>query len=333
MKFSLVFYGPEKAQHAASWLQLCLKSLERQTHPDGIEVLLADASPEQNIMVPPHPTASRYTLVTIDARGQSLPAAINVAISQASGDVVIGLPLAARLEPDFLSRLQKLFEQSQAQAIGGRLIGRAETAQGEAIASALASPFGYGDAKFWNLAESQSNGNHPLMFGAYQIGLFRELGKFVEDIGYLYEEEFWTRLQKAGKKRLFTPELTMPLQTPENFVDLGCMGLETGALRARAIRRYPLTRQRRHFVPALFLTFVLLSFPFSLLIPYLWVLGILTFLARLVLNQYYSLGIARQHGWHLLRHLALSFDSIHFAYGLGFCYGLVQEWSQSLKKA
>ncbi len=305
------------------YIGACLQSLAAQDYPhDRFEVLVidgesSDASPD---------IAERFAADSdIDVRLLENPAlktapALNIGLDAARGEVIVRVDAHAEVAPDFLTESVAALRETEADAVGGPIKSVAEGLVGEAIALAMSSPFGIGNAAFRYSREPQYT--DTVAFAAYRRDVFERIGYFAEDIDFGEDDEFNYRLGEAGGKIFLTPKIRSLYHTRSSLPALFRQYRAYGRAKVKVLRRHPAQGRVRQFVPAVFLSST----------AGLWlasrVLRAYRPLLKLMLGLYVlvalaaSFQIASTKGWRYLPVLPLAFACLHVSYGLGFLESL-----------
>jgi succinoglycan biosynthesis protein ExoA len=312
----------------------CLRSLAAQDYPHHrFEVLVIDGestdySPE---------IAQRFAADTdIDVRLLDNPAlktapALNIGLDAARGEVIVRVDAHAEVAPDFLSQSVAALRETEADAVGGPIESVAEGFVGEAIALAMSSPFGVGNAAFRYSQEPQYT--DTVAFAAYRRDVFERIGGFAEDIDFGEDDEFNYRLGEAGGKIFLTPKIHSLYHSRSSLPELFRQYRAYGRAKVKVLRRHPAQGRVRQFVPAAFVGST----------AGLWlasrVLRAYRPLLKLVLGLYLlvalaaSFQIASTKGWRYLPVLPLAFACLHVSYGLGFLESLATSLDGQARKS
>ncbi len=304
----------------------CLRSLAAQDYPhDHFELLVIDGeSTDDSPRI-----VQRFAADTdIEVRLLENPAlktapALNIGLNTARGEVIVRVDAHAEVAPDFLSQSVAALKETGADAVGGPIDSMAEGLVGEAIALAMSSPFGVGNAAFRYSQEPQYT--DTVAFAAYRRDVFERIGGFAEDIDFGEDDEFNYRLGDAGGKIFLTPKIRSIYHTRSSLPTLFQQYRAYGRAKVKVLRRHPAHARLRQVIPATFvgalgglwLTSPLIR-PFRGLLRLLLTLYVFAALAA-------SAKIASEKGWRYLPVLPLAFACLHVSYGLGFLESLTTD--------
>jgi glycosyltransferase involved in cell wall biosynthesis len=308
------------------YIEACLRSLAGQDYPrDRFEVLVIDGDSTDRS----RELAQRFGAVAgIDLRLLDNPArrtapGLNVGLAAARGEVVVRVDAHAEVWPDFLSESVEALEETGADAVGGPIESVAEGLVGEAIALAMSSPFGVGNAHFRYCQEPQYT--DTAAFAAYRRDVFERIGAFAEDIDYGEDDEFNYRLGEQGGRIFLTPRIRSIYHTRSNLPALFRQYRAYGRAKFYVLRRHPGQARLRQFMPASFVgTLAGLSLASPIIRPLRRALPLVLGLYAVVAVAA-SLQISSQKGWRYAPVLPLAFICLHVSYGLGFLESLLAE--------
>jgi len=181
---------------------LLLEAIRRQTYQlNEIEVIIADGMSDDGTRDAIQDYASQHpelSIRLIDNPQRIIPAALNVALKAAKGNVIIRLDAHSAPKPDYVERCLAVLEETDAANVGGvwEIQPGAETWIARAIAAAASHPLGAGDARY-------RISGHPgpvdtVPFGAFRKDWLERVGPFNEDLLTNEDYEYNARIRKAG---------------------------------------------------------------------------------------------------------------------------------------
>lgn len=304
-----------------AYIERCIQAILSQDHP-AIECWIIDGMSTDRTRSLLVPFLEKYRWIHLcDNPEQTAPHAMNYGLEVARGDVIIRVDGHCEIAPDYVSTCLRLLDETGADCVGGPLVNRGETPRAEAIALAMSSPFGVGNARF--RYSQKPAWVDTLAFGAYRKTVFEKIGHFNPDLTRNQDDEFNYRLRAAGCRIYLSPEIRAVYYTRGTYRQLWKQYHGYGFWKFRVMRDHPGSTQIRHLVPGIFamgLLGGLLSsgtrrgrcFLTLMLLPY-------TLLALIM-------GIKRTaQKPKALPEVLLSFPILHLAYGVGFWQGLVKQ--------
>ena len=361
-------------RNEAPHLPRCLAALARQTYPhDRLEVIVVDGrSADGSAEIARAFVGGTLAITVLDNPRRLTPAAFNIGIQAARGDVIVILGARAEVAPDFVAESVAALNRTGADAVGGVVESRpapgSRPATGRAIALALRSPFGVGDARYrYTGREGEAD---TVNYGAYRRSVFARVGLFDESLQWVEDDEFNYRLRAAGGRLVVSPRIRVAYAARPTLRALWRQQFRWGLNKPRVARRHPAQMRPRHAVPALFVTSLALS---ALTAPFVRPARLL--LAAILISYGLAsatatvLALRRARGrsvpdgggwsspsnipsrasgpskrsmaddggeqpssstWSLLVHLPLAFATMHVAYGAGMILGVPREvWRQA----
>lgn len=219
----------------------------RQDCPAVRELVLAVApsSDDSRLIAEEYATADPRVRVVENPEGGAA-AGLNRAIAASTGDVIVRVDDHAVLPPRYVHRAVALLEATGADNVGGmqQVVGR--TAFERAVATAMTSPFGVGDARF-------RTGGPPGPIDTVYLGVFRReaverIGGFDETLQRNQDYELNYRLRAAGGTVYFHPDLQVTYRPRSSLRALARQYYEYGQWKQVVVRRHPRSLRWRHLV-------------------------------------------------------------------------------------
>lgn len=306
---------------------LLLAAIQRQTYPlSNIEVVLADGGSNDKTLdkVAEFRQTNPLLKVTVISNPKRIiPAALNLAIRQASGEYIIRLDAHSIPEEDYIERCVANLTAGKWENVGGLwLIQSGESGWiAQSIAIAAGHPLGAGDARY---RYSNVPGEvDTVPFGAYHRDLFDRIGMYDESLQVNEDYELNTRIRENGGKIFFDPSIRSQYFARPTLRALARQYWRYGYWKWRMLKRYPGTlRWRQALPPTLVLGMVFLitlSIWFS--IARIILLAGMGFYLLLLTGA--SIPHARSHkDLRLLVGIPLAIMTMHFSWGSGFIWSL-----------
>jgi glycosyltransferase involved in cell wall biosynthesis len=296
--------------------------------PDRLEVIVADGLSTDGTpqivtsFQPNHPN-----LRLIENRKRIVATGLNLALSQARGEVLVRVDGHCEVAPDYVRRCVEHLSRDGVDGVGGPLETIGDDSVARAIALAMSSLFGVGGSPF-RTRHGETRLVDTVAFPAYRRAAVERAGPFDEELVRDQDDEYNYRLRKGGAKLLLAADVRCRYFSRSDFRSLWRQYFQYGYWKVRVLQKHPRQMRWRQFVPPLFVAGVLGGLalaPFSRWSP-LWLLA-LSVLYALAMTLG-SLGAARRGGWRLLPLLPRAFATLHFAYGSGFLAGLCRFWNR-----
>lgn len=310
-------------------LARCLDSLVANTYPkDKLEILVVDGQSEDRSVDIIQDYISRYPyIVLLQNPKKNLPAALNVGIRHAKGEIIVRMESHSAVGKDYIANAVRWLSKSDADFIGGPFIHtpREPTLFGQALALMLAHPFGAGNAWF-RMQVTAPRYVDSAVYGCYRKKIFNEVGLFNETLARIEDRDFNFRLREHGGKILLVPDLPVTYYFRSRLWPFLVHTFSDGFWVT-----YPLRFGRkniklfswRHFIPLLFVLSLLVlgaaSFFFKeALVALAGVAG-----AYVFLMFFASFQVSWKHGFKYFPILPFAFVCRHISYGIGSVWGFL----------
>ena len=300
-----------------------LDSLQAQDYgPDAIEVLVADGGSTDTTrqLVRDYPSRFRR-LELVDNPKRITVGGLNAGMDQARGDCWIIIGAHSLVRQDFVRASVEALKRTGAACVGGPIETIGEGTTGKAIAAAMSSPFGVGNAKFRYADDEGEVDTVP--FGCYHRKVWDVVGRFDETVDGADEDSYNERLIEAGGRIVLVPTIRSSYFPRRTLKALAKQYWEYGAAKGTLLSRgRPL--RARHFAPAAMVAGG----------PALAALGLVSGRARqmlTLLGLLYAAGgvfFARRAAQKAEANVPLTFvamATMHLTYGAGFIAGALKE--------
>jgi glycosyltransferase involved in cell wall biosynthesis len=310
-------------RNEAGFIARSLGAALAQDYPaDRLEALLVDGrSTDQTRTVVASMAEADPRVRLLDNPAGIAPTALNIGIAAAKGEIIVRVDGHCIISANYVSSAVAALRESGANCVGGQVETLGHTPMGRAIAAAMTSPIGVGDAKFRYITTSQYV--DTLFWGAYWRDEMLALGGFDEELVRNQDDEFNYRLRQAGGRILLDSRASAVYYCRDSIKRLWRQYYEYGFWKIRVFQKHIGAARWRHALPGGFVLFLLLT-PIMLLLGG-WPAG----LALLGLGSYAALLLggaiftAARSEWRYLLRLPIIWLCLHLAYGAGMLVGLV----------
>jgi glycosyltransferase involved in cell wall biosynthesis len=321
-------------RNEAGYIERCLRAVLAQDYPqDRLEIIAADGQSTDGTGTLLRECAARYPALTVlENTGRIVPTGLNLAIGQARGDVIVRVDGHCEIAPDYVRRCVAHLRDG-ADAVGGPLETIGETPMARAIALAMGSPFGVGNAAFRTVKDRTMTVD-TVAFPAWPRAVLDRLGPFDEELVRNQDDEYNSRLREQGGTIRLAADIRSRYYGRASLRSLWRQYYQYGYWKVRVLQLHPRQMCLRQFVPP--------AFVLALLVLGLGALassrarvglaGLVGLYAAATLLQ--SLRLAARMPVQVLRLLAV-FPALHVAYGAGFLRGLVAfrgRWRTTLRR-
>jgi succinoglycan biosynthesis protein ExoA len=254
----------------------------------------------------------RVSVVDNPAGGTA--AGLNAALAQAEGHVIVRVDAHCELPPGYVRRAVETLSRTRAANVGGVQRAVGSTPYQRAVARAMTSKFGVGDAKFhYGGTEGPVD---TVYLGAFDAEVLRQVGGFDETLQRNQDYELNWRLRQAGHVVWFDPELVVTYQPRATPRALASQYFQYGQWKREVIRRHPRSAKPRQLVAPMTLIGVVVGTVGALAGRRWMAAGPLAYLAGVAVAS-----AAESSSPDEARRLAGVFPTMHLPWGAGFLMG------------
>lgn len=331
MDFSVAIVIPTLNEER--FIARCLDSVISQTFPfNSMDVMVVDGGSKDKtheIVNNYHEKFNNIRLINNPGRIQSI--AFNIGVKESKAPYIVRLDAHAFYKPYYIEGCVKGLQEVPTRGnVGGQWDIQPQNDSLWATTNAILnySKFGIGGATYRIGAEACTVDTVP--FGAFPRKIIEEIGGMREDLPRGEDNEFNSRIKKAGYSIYFDPRIecvyyarpTLKASCKQMFAN----GESIGHL-------FFVDRESiglRHLVPLIFVVGLILGTIVSLIYKplfYVFIAGLsLYFLCDLIASTF----AGAKHGWRYCFPLFVLFFCVHVSYGLGTIKGLIT--GRKLKK-
>ena len=304
------------------YIGLCLDSVLASDFPGKtFEILVCDGKSDDGTAEIVQSYAKKFPgkVFYIENTKSTTPFALNSGIRTSKGNVKIILGAHAEIDKDYLRLCSELHEaDSQLGCVGGFLENVYEDDTSEAIATAMSSSFGVGNAHF--RTGNKEGYVDTVAFGAYKSEVFEKIGFFDEELVRNQDDEFNFRVLQSGYKIFLSKSIRSKYYVRASFQKLFRQYYQYGYWKVFVNRKHKAVTTVRQLVPPLFVAFLFLGAISSVLIPFaLWF-----YFAGFTLYILASLLSAASKAKSISSFFKILFSYyiLHFSYGVGYLHGI-----------
>ena len=313
-------------RNEAGYIERSLGRLLAQDYPPNrMEILVMDGMSDdatrsiiERILSPGHAASVRV----LDNPGRIVPVAMNLAVDEARGDVIVRVDGHTEVAPDYVRACVESLEANAAACVGGLMVARGSTPFGEAVALATSHPLGVGGSRFHYASRVLETDS--VYLGAWRRRVFTEAGGFDEEMACNEDDEFSYRLRSTGRRIVLDPAIRSVYYNRSTVRGLWRQYFRYGLWKVRVAQKVPRQMRPRHVIPFAFVAALvgggLLSF-LSAPVRWGWLALVGTY-AAVTLGV--GVALARRAQGRLWWRLPGVFFILHTAYGTGFAVGLVR---------
>jgi cellulose synthase/poly-beta-1,6-N-acetylglucosamine synthase-like glycosyltransferase len=251
----------------------------------------------------------------LDNPGRTAPAALNVAIAGAKGDIVTRVDGHSFVAPDYLSRIVAVMEETGESVVGGPVLMFADTPFRKALVEALYSRVAVGAVPYRTLQTRAYV--ESLQTGSFKKAVLAVVGPFDEALAVVEDLDMNTRIRKAGYKLLLDPSIQFWYQPRSSLGALWRQIYAVGLVKARILRKHPDIFKWKYVLPSVFVATLAGAVALAAMGS---AAGFAFLAAYAVVVAGFALSRAPRLGAGALR-LLLILPALHVGYGLGFLAG------------
>ncbi|HKX73817.1 MAG TPA: glycosyltransferase [Acidimicrobiia bacterium] len=306
------------ARNARATVAASVQAALSQDYSGTIEVIVAEGgSIDDTRHILENLAASEPRFRLVDNPAGTTPAGLNRAIAAATGEIIVRCDAHAVLPPEYVATAVRMLAETGADNVGGVQRARGVTLLEKAIALAMSTPLGAGDARY--RLGGPPGPTDTVYLGTFRRAALERVGGFDETLERNQDYELNIRLRQTGGTVFFHPDLVVDYRPRGSFSDLWRQYLDYGRWKREVIRRHPGSVRWRQLAAPLLVVGLGVSL----------VLGLAGAAIGLALPLAYTGILLAGAGWvaAVRRSLAALLlppvvAVMHLAWGLGFLQGL-----------
>lgn len=303
------------ALNAAESIETASRSVLAQEYSGHLDLVIAHgpSTDATSSVLAELESDPRVTVVTNPSGGTA--AGLNAAIAAASGSVLARVDAHCQVPPLYISRAVATLERTGAANVGGiqRAVGT-EPLQ-RAVAAAMSSRFGVGDAKFhYGGAEGPTD---TVYLGVFRADAVHAVGCFDQSLVRNQDYDLNIRLRDAGYTVWFDPQLVVDYSPRDSLDRLGRQYFDYGRWKREVVRRRPGSTRLRQLIAPVTVSGLAAAIALALS-GHRWAWSApLTYVAAVTAASATTEGVASSDR----KFLPLVFPTMHLSWGLGFLVG------------
>lgn len=307
------------------YIERCIDSVKQQTYPfEKMDVMVVDGGSSDKTCDIVNGISQKYHNIRLLHNAKKIQSvAFNIGVANSTAPYVIRLDAHAEYDVKYVELcVRSLRDNCKIGDAGG--IWHIRPRRNELIPEANAilnqSRFGIGGASFRVGAKAGYVDTVP--FGAFPRHVIEEVGGMREDMPRAEDNEYVSRIKKAGYKIYLNPEIVCTYYSRDTFGgsvrQMYANGLSIGQLFYVDKSAIGL----RHFIPFVFVcSLIIAAIGAIFFLPFLWLL--LAILGAYVICAISAtMALCVKNGWKYFCVLPPLFLSVHLSYGWGTIVGL-----------
>jgi glycosyltransferase involved in cell wall biosynthesis len=296
------------AKDAAGALGIALRAIANQDYSNLGSIVVAASDPDTAAV------ARDEGAVVVENPSGRTPVGLNLALARANGEVIARVDAHAQIPPGYLTRSVEILRQTGADVVGGMQVPMGRTPWERAIAGAMSSRLGAGDARY-------RIGGAPGPVDTVYLGVFlrsalERVGGYDEHFDRNQDYELNQRIRDSGGVVWFDPSIEVTYRPRGSLGHLARQYFDYGRWKREFARRHPGDLRPRQLAPPLLVVGLVAAVILGIWWPWAW-LAIAGYALLLLLAGLIHLG--RLGGTALLMPLALA--TMHSSWGVGFLFG------------
>lgn len=312
----------------------CLDSVVANDYPkDCLEILVVDGMSSDGTRDILAQYERRYSYMKVLQNPKTIiPAALNVGIKAAKGEIILRLDAHTTYGTDYFSKCVESLQKHNADNVGGVLktVAGEETLIAKAIALVLSHPFGVGSSHFRTRVLKEPRYVDTVAFGCFRKEIFDKIGLYDEALLRSEDMNFNQRLRGSGGKIMLIPDIVMYYHAKSSVADFVRHTFSNGYWLTYPVRIRKLKFSWRHNAPLLAMTLFLAVAGAVPAVPLMIVPAALMLMLYGTAALYFSFRAARRERIPgLVFVMPFIFFLLHVMYALGSLWGIVRI---SLKK-
>ena len=312
-------------RNEAEFIERSIKSILHQDWPaEKMEILVVDGmSDDGTRKIVEQLSQADSRIKMLDNPGRIVPAALNIGLKVARGDLFIRVDGHAEVAPDFVRQsIKALREHPEAWVVGGYIETVANNYTGKVIASAMRCPIGVGNSRF-RLGDYEGWVD-TLAFGTHRKWIIDKIGYFDEELVRNQDDEFNLRIIRAGGKIWMSKSIRSKYFARASLRKLWQQYFQYGLWRIRTLQKHKRPATLRQLVPLLFMLSLLLLGLAGLFARVFWILLAIEAAIYGVALLAGAFDVGRKSGFKYAPLAPVVFAILHFGYGLGSLWGIVR---------
>ena len=312
-------------RNEADFIERAIRSVLDNDYPaERMKILVVDGMSDdgtREIVAQLSKADSRVMM--LDNPKRIAPAAMNIGLKAARGDLFIRVDGHVEIPADFIAKsIRCLHEHPEAWVAGGYIKTVADSFVGQAIASTMRSPIGVGNSRF-RLGDYEGWVD-TLAFGTHHRWIVDKIGYFDEELVRNQDDEFNLRIILAGGKIWMSKSIQSTYFSRGSLRKLWKQYFQYGFWRIRTLQKHKRPASFRQLVPLLFVLSLLLPGLAGFLWKPLWIILAVEAAFYVLVLVIGALDVGHKSGFRYAPLAPVVFTILHFGYGLGSLWGVVR---------
>jgi hypothetical protein len=226
-------------------LAYAVNGILAQSYPGELELILAiGPSKDRTQEIADELAAADPRVRSVPNPTGRTPAALNAALAEVKHDIVVRVDGHGELTPDYIQTAVRLLEETGAANVGGVMRAEGVTVFEQAVACAMTSKLGVGNAR--NHTGGEAGPSDTVYLGVFLRPVLDELGGYDEHFTRAQDWELNHRIRESGRLIWFDPRLSVTYRPRPTFKALAKQYKEYGRWRRVVMRTHAGTASLRY---------------------------------------------------------------------------------------
>jgi GT2 family glycosyltransferase len=311
MKLSIICPVYNEIKFIENLLIFCLHA-----NPKDKELIFIDGgSTDGTINIIKEYATKNNNIKLLNNPNKYVPFALNKAIPMATGDVLVRIDAHTDYADDYFEKIIETFKKTGADIVGGPMRIAEGTDFQNSVGFATSSVFGVGNSSFH--FEGYEGYTDSVLYGAWKREIFSKTGLFDEKLFRNQDDEFHYRAKSMGFRIYQDPTIKLYYHPRNSFRSLFKQYYQYGLYKPLVINKIKSGLKLRHLIPAGFVLYLIINLVLNLF--HIWYFNIFI-LIYLLIDIYFSFFHKAGLKSKILQFFI--YPVLHFAYGIGFIFGL-----------
>lgn len=257
----------------------------------------------------------------IDNPERTVPFAMNYGIDASKGEIIVRIDAHSEFPPHYIRILKEKLIELNADNVGPvcLTLPANQSTEAKAIATALSSSFGVGNAYF-RIGADKIMEVDTVPFGCFKRETFDKIGKYDIELTRNQDDEFNARIIKNGGKIFLIPDLVVKYYVRDTIKKTRKMYYQYGLFKPLVNDKIGSPATTRQFFPMLFVLGLIFGLALSFVHPFFLYSYISVISFYITAALVFSFKDAKEK--KEIIYLPYIFLTVHLAYGWGYLVGI-----------
>ena len=320
IKITVIIPCYNEEQH----IEKCLESIINSDYNEKlIEVLVVDGMSKDNTRSMVEKFSKKYSYIKlIDNQKRVIPAAMNIGIRRAKGDLIMKMDAHSEYPIDYINKCVTYQQKYDVDNVGGlvKAISNENNFFQKAIIKVISHRFGVGNSSF-RIGINKPTFVDTVAYGCYKKDTLFNIGLYDEEIERSEDIVINNKIRKSGGKILIIPEIFILYHARTKLFKFIKHNYDNGLW---SILPFKFGRKIyfsiRHFVPLIFVLYLILLLSsgnsYLIMAPFVLYSFLIFYFSTII-------SIKEKNIYYLLT-MPLAFFTLHLSYGVGSLFGLIK---------